>query len=122
MFFLVGVIYDRAHHRNLDNFRGLMEPMPFYGGVSVIFFAAPGPAGVVDSWRIRGSSPLGILTDLCRAGGRHRRDYRGLHPLDPAGVYFGTNPPKDYQDADLALKSLHRAGGAGDRASSPKSC
>src|SRR5207237_5784347 len=23
MFFLVGVIYDRAHHRNLDNFRGL---------------------------------------------------------------------------------------------------
>src|SRR5262249_14110814 len=28
MFFLVGVIYDRAHHRNPDNFRGLDEPMP----------------------------------------------------------------------------------------------
>lgn len=28
MFFCVGVIYDRAHHRNLDNFRGLFEPMP----------------------------------------------------------------------------------------------
>ena len=46
MFFLVGVIYDRAHHRNLNNFRGLMEPMPFYGGVSaIIFFAAMGLAG-----------------------------------------------------------------------------
>jgi NADH-quinone oxidoreductase subunit M len=47
MFFLVGVIYDRAHHRNLDNFRGLMEPMPFYGGVSaIIFFAAMGLPGM----------------------------------------------------------------------------
>jgi NADH-quinone oxidoreductase subunit M len=47
MFFLVGVIYDRAHHRNLDNFRGLMEPMPLYGGVSaIIFFAAMGLPGM----------------------------------------------------------------------------
>jgi NADH-quinone oxidoreductase subunit M len=43
MFFLVGVIYDRAHHRNLDNFRGLFEPMPLYGGISaIVFFAAMG--------------------------------------------------------------------------------
>ena len=48
MFFLVGVIYDRAHHRNLDNFRGLYEPMPLLGGVSaVIFFAAMGLPGLV---------------------------------------------------------------------------
>src|SRR5207253_5597451 len=47
MFFLVGVIYDRAHHRNLDNFRGLYEPMPLYGGISaVIFFAALGLPGL----------------------------------------------------------------------------
>jgi NADH-quinone oxidoreductase subunit M len=47
MFFLVGVIYDRAHHRNLDNFRGLYEPMPLYGGVSaIIFFAAMGLPGM----------------------------------------------------------------------------
>ncbi len=47
MFFLVGVIYDRAHHRNLDNFRGLFEPMPLYGGVSaIIFFAAMGLPGM----------------------------------------------------------------------------
>src|SRR6202043_3488536 len=47
MFFCVGVIYDRAHHRNLDNFRGLNEPMPLYGGISaIIFFAAMGLPGM----------------------------------------------------------------------------
>src|SRR5579885_2701176 len=47
MFFLVGVIYDRAHHRRLGNFRGLYEPMPLYGGISaVIFFAAMGLPGL----------------------------------------------------------------------------
>jgi NADH-quinone oxidoreductase subunit M len=56
MFFLVGVIYDRAHHRNLDNFRGLYEPMPLYGGLSaVIFFAAmglPGMCGFVGEFMV----------------------------------------------------------------------
>jgi NADH-quinone oxidoreductase subunit M len=56
MFFLVGVIYDRAHHRNLDNFRGLYEPMPLYGGISaVIFFAAmglPGLCGFVGEFMV----------------------------------------------------------------------
>jgi NADH-quinone oxidoreductase subunit M len=56
MFFLVGVIYDRAHHRNLDNFRGLVEPMPLYGGISaVIFFAAmglPGMCGFVGEFMV----------------------------------------------------------------------
>jgi NADH-quinone oxidoreductase subunit M len=56
MFFCVGVIYDRAHHRNLDNFRGLYEPMPMYGGISaVIFFAAmglPGLCGFVGEFMV----------------------------------------------------------------------
>src|SRR5207249_190719 len=56
MFFLVGVIYDRAHHRNLDNFRGLLEPMPLYSGISaVIFFAAlglPGLCGFVGEFMV----------------------------------------------------------------------
>jgi NADH-quinone oxidoreductase subunit M len=47
MFFLVGVIYDRAHHRDLNRFRGLYEPMPLYGGISaIIFFAAMGLPGM----------------------------------------------------------------------------
>ncbi len=56
MFFCVGVIYDRAHHRNLDNFRGLYEPMPLYGGISaIIFFAAlglPGLCGFVGEFMV----------------------------------------------------------------------
>jgi NADH-quinone oxidoreductase subunit M len=47
MFFLVGVVYDRVHHRDLDKFGGLFQRMPVYGGISmVIFFAALGLPGL----------------------------------------------------------------------------
>ena len=47
MFFLVGVVYDRVHHRNLDEFGGLFGKMPLYTGLSVvIFFAALGLPGL----------------------------------------------------------------------------
>jgi NADH-quinone oxidoreductase subunit M len=47
MFFLVGVVYDRVHHRDLDRFGGLFAKMPVYGGVSMlIFFAALGLPGL----------------------------------------------------------------------------
>jgi NADH-quinone oxidoreductase subunit M len=47
MFFLVGVVYDRVHHRDLDQFGGLFAKMPVYSGISmVIFFAALGLPGL----------------------------------------------------------------------------
>ena len=47
MFFLVGVIYDRVHHRDLDRFGGLFGRMPVYSGLAVgIFFAAMGLPGL----------------------------------------------------------------------------
>ena len=47
MFFMVGVIYDRVHHRDLNKFGGLMGKMPFYGGLAVvIFFAGLGLPGL----------------------------------------------------------------------------
>jgi NADH-quinone oxidoreductase subunit M len=47
MFFLVGVVYDRVHHRDLDKFGGLFPKMPVYSGLSVgIFFAALGLPGL----------------------------------------------------------------------------
>src|SRR5262249_3213672 len=56
LFFLAAVTYDRAPHRNLDNFRGLMEPMPLYGGVAaIIFFAGlglPGLCGFVGEFMV----------------------------------------------------------------------
>ncbi|MFC1477482.1 NuoM family protein [candidate division KSB1 bacterium] len=43
LFLLVGVIYDRAHHRNIDGFGGLGTQMPIYTGiVSFAFFASLG--------------------------------------------------------------------------------
>ena len=46
MFFLVGVIYDRVHHRNLDEFGGLFEDAGLHGVVTIIFFAALGLPGL----------------------------------------------------------------------------
>ncbi len=47
MFFMVGVIYDRVKHRELDKFGGLMERMPLYAAFSVgIFFAGMGLPGL----------------------------------------------------------------------------
>jgi NADH-quinone oxidoreductase subunit M len=51
LFFVVGVIYERAHHRDLNRFRGLLEPMPLYGGLSAIaFFALMGLPGLCGFW------------------------------------------------------------------------
>lgn len=47
LFLLVGVIYDRAHHRDIDGFGGLAVRMPIYAGVvSVAFFAGLGLPGL----------------------------------------------------------------------------
>jgi NADH-quinone oxidoreductase subunit M len=105
MFFLVGVIYDRAHHRNLDNFRGLLEPMPFYGGVSaIIFFAAlglPGLCGfvgevmvVLGTWNFSPVfSVLSALTVVITAAYILWTMQR---------VFLGTNPAyKDYKDMSI---------------------
>jgi NADH-quinone oxidoreductase subunit M len=47
LFLLVGVLYDRAHHRNIDGFGGLASVMPVYTGVTAIaFFAALGLPGL----------------------------------------------------------------------------
>jgi NADH-quinone oxidoreductase subunit M len=105
MFFLVGVIYDRAHHRNLDNFRGLYEPMPLYGGISaIIFFGAlglPGLCGfvgeffvVLSTWNYSPTfAVLAALTVIITAA-------YILWTLQR--VYLGQNPAyKDFPDIDL---------------------
>jgi len=47
LFLIVGVIYDRAHTRGLNEFGGLMNQMPRYSAVMVIaFFAALGLPGL----------------------------------------------------------------------------
>ena len=47
MFFMVGVVYDRVHHRNLDEFGGLFGKMPVYTAFAIgIFFAGLGLPGL----------------------------------------------------------------------------
>ncbi|HVX13949.1 MAG TPA: NADH-quinone oxidoreductase subunit M [Pirellulales bacterium] len=47
MFFMVGVIYERVHHRNLDEFGGLFAKSPVYSGIAFgIFFAGLGLPGL----------------------------------------------------------------------------
>ncbi|MEX1025810.1 MAG: NADH-quinone oxidoreductase subunit M [Planctomycetota bacterium] len=52
LFMVVGVIYDRAHHRDLNGFGGLAQVMPRYWALTTLaFFAAiglPGLAGFVS--------------------------------------------------------------------------
>jgi len=52
MFMCVGVLYDRAHHRNLDDFGGIANQMPVYFALATIaFFASlglPGMSGFVS--------------------------------------------------------------------------
>jgi len=105
MFFLVGVIYDRAHHRNLDNFRGLAEPMPLYTGLSaIIFFAGMGLPGlcgfvgevmvVLATWEFsKVFAILAALTVVITAAYILWTIQR---------VFFGVNPAyKSYKDMDL---------------------
>jgi NADH-quinone oxidoreductase subunit M len=47
LFLLVGVVYDRAHHRNIDGFGGLANQVPIYTGITAVaFFAALGLPGL----------------------------------------------------------------------------
>lgn len=47
MFFMVGVVYERAHHREINRFGGLWLKFPGYGGWSLIcFFAGMGLPGL----------------------------------------------------------------------------
>lgn len=47
LFILVGVIYDRAHHRDIDKFGGLFTTMPRYAvWIAFAFFAALGLPGL----------------------------------------------------------------------------
>lgn len=51
LFLIVGVVYDRAHHRDLNDFGGLGQKMPYYLGLSTVgIFAALGLPGLSGFW------------------------------------------------------------------------
>ncbi len=63
MFFLVGVIYERTHTRNLDDYGGLYPLIPIYGGIliftSMASLGLPGLNGFISEFLVvRGTWPL----------------------------------------------------------------
>ena len=74
MFFLVGVIYERTHTRNLTEYGGLYARLPIYGGI-LIFTAMgslglPGLGGFVSEFLVvRGAWPMfSVATALSMIG------------------------------------------------------
>ncbi len=66
MFFLVGVIYERAHTRNLNDFGGVFPLVPVYGGIliftSMASLGLPGLNGFISEFLVvRGSWPVFTL-------------------------------------------------------------
>ncbi len=74
MFFLVGVIYERTHTRNLNDFGGLFPLVPVYGGIliftSMASLGLPGLNGFVSEFLVvRGSWPvLTVYTAIAMLG------------------------------------------------------
>ena len=63
MFFLVGVIYERTHTRNLEEFGGIFPLVPIYGGIliftSMASLGLPGLNGFISEFLVvRGSWPI----------------------------------------------------------------
>jgi NADH-quinone oxidoreductase subunit M len=75
LFLLVGVVYDRAHHRNIDGFGGLASVVPKYTAITAFaFFAALGLPGL-----------SGFISEaLCFLGGFER--YKILTMAAVSGV------------------------------------
>ncbi len=81
MFFLVGVIYDRVHHRDINRLGGLATQMPVYTGLSILgFFAGMGLPGLcgfigeiyvlLGTWQstILGATGARVLTLIAASG------------------------------------------------------
>ena len=95
LFFVVGVVYDRAHHREIDRLGGLLEPMPLYSGLAaVLIFASmalPGLCGFVGEFMVvlaawnfcPGLAVPAILATILTAAYLLRAWQK---------VYLGTNP------------------------------
>jgi len=66
MFFLVGVIYERTHTRDLNDYGGLFPLVPVYGGIliftSMASLGLPGLNGFISEFLVvRGSWPIFTL-------------------------------------------------------------
>jgi NADH-quinone oxidoreductase subunit M len=108
LFFIVGVIYERAHHREINRFGGLFASMPMYGGFAALLIFAnmglPGLCGFVgelfvmlSAWNYHpGFAIPAILTTILTAGYLLWTWQR---------VYLGT-PTAENQYPDLRMQEI----------------
>jgi NADH-quinone oxidoreductase subunit M len=107
MFFMVGVIYDRVHHRDLNQFGGLAQRMPLYTGLSAgLFFAGlglPGLCGfigevfvVLSAWNFNSIlavvSASGVVITAAYILWTLQRVYLGPEYKGPHGEEIESNP------------------------------
>ena len=79
LFFIVGVVYDRAHHREISRFGGLATTMPLYTGLSTLGIFAnlglPGLCGFIGeimvllgTFEAAGHASLLVRSGVARSG------------------------------------------------------
>src|ERR1039457_3864632 len=83
LFLIVGVIYDRAHHREIGRFGGLASAMPEYTAITgLAFFASlglPGMCGFVAEFLVlSGSFPTFAATAIFSTSARFANSTNGL--------------------------------------------
>jgi NADH-quinone oxidoreductase subunit M len=97
LFLLVGVIYDRAHHRNIDGFGGLWTQMPHFGALTAMAFMAslglPGLSGFVSEFlSFAGGFQAGDATPFNMPFGREVASsvwFKTLTSVSVLGVVLG---------------------------------
>ncbi len=113
LFLLVGVIYDRAHHREINGFGGLANVMPKYmGDHGDRLLRLHGPAGPVGLHR-RSAVLHRRLPRLARLHDhRHRRDHHhgGLSAVDAAARLLRGD------QSQVRGPARHQCAGTGDAA------
>ncbi len=81
LFLIVGVVYERAHHRNIDGFGGLGVQMPVYTGITALAFMAslglPALCGFI-----------GEAYSLLGAWGSTQYNLRTVTMLSATGIVF----------------------------------
>ena len=110
MFFMVGVLYDRVHHRNLEEFGGIFSRMPVYSGLAMaLFFAGlglPGLCGFIgevlvtlSSWNYsRGLAVCSAFTVILTAAyilWAIQRVYLGAEYKGPHGDHLTPITPRE---------------------------
>ena len=109
LFLLVGVIYDRAHHREINGFGGLANVMPKYLGITAVaFFASmglPGLSGfIAEALCFIGAFPVWRVYTIIAIGGIIITAAYLLWTLQR--VFFGATNPKYVDLPDINAREL----------------